>query len=129
MFFKVVCDWVCMFSRALVGRVLPSPDPCVCSNYALLCLLAVAVQNHLTQLPRPHPIRYRQFDTLHDMLKSGPFGQVGAIGKMVFKHGFSSWEGLTCMPSPGIQSTVVMHAFLGPAGVDLVLRSHRSAIA
>lgn len=39
---------------------------------------APAGQNHLTQLPRPHPIRYRQFDALQDMLKSGPFGQVCA---------------------------------------------------
>lgn len=35
-----------------------------------------AAQSHLTQLPRPHPMRYKQFECLQDMLKSGPFVQV-----------------------------------------------------
>ena len=32
----------------------------------------------MTQMPRAHAVRYRQFETLQDMLKSGGgFGQVG----------------------------------------------------
>ncbi|PSC73213.1 ubiquitin carboxyl-terminal hydrolase 12 [Micractinium conductrix] len=41
--------------------------------------LRLTAQNPLTQMPRPHAIRHRQFDCLQDMLKAGPAAQSSTL--------------------------------------------------
>ncbi|KAL4423841.1 hypothetical protein ABPG75_001142 [Micractinium tetrahymenae] len=56
--------------------------------------LRLTAQSHLTQLPRPHAMRYRQFECLQDMLKSGAFVQVSTLYYEVIDLPLPEYESL-----------------------------------